>query len=259
MSGPPQPPPPERDAAARSGGYATPGNPPGAADSAAGGEPGARAIRLLIVDDHPLTRDGVRACLGASRHIEIVGEAADGAEALELARQVAPDVVLMDVNMPRLNGMAATVLLLRENPALRVLFLTMHEQLDYIVEIMRCGGRGCILKGATPRELIAAIEKVAAGETCFGLAETARYLRRYLPAPPCEIDRPLATITEREQQVIRLVGEGFNNREIGERLGVALRTVETYRERLMRKLDLHDASGLRAYAAANLRLFRLES
>lgn len=213
----------------------------------------------MVVDDHPLTRDGVRACLEHSSHIEIVAEASDGEEALELARKFSPDIVLMDVNMPRLNGMAATVLLLRETPALRVIFLTMHEQVDFIVEIMRCGGRGCVLKGAAPEELIAAIEKVAAGDTCFGVTETLRYLRRYQAAPPCEIDIPLATLTERELQVVRLIGEGFNNREISLRLGVALRTIETYRERLMRKLDLHDAAGLRAYAAANLRISSLES
>lgn len=216
-------------------------------------------LRILIVDDHPLTRDGVRDCLAHSDHMEIVAEASDGEEALELARRFSPDIVLMDVNMPRLNGMAATVLLLRDNPTVRVLFLTMHEHVDFIVEIMRCGARGCVLKGATPPELIAAVEKVAAGDTCFGTAETARYLRRYQCAPPCEIDAPFITLTERERQVIRLIGEGFNNREIGLRLGVALRTVETYRERLMRKLDLHDAAGLRAYAAANLRISSLES
>lgn len=211
-----------------------------------------RTLRLMIVDDHPLTREGVRACLAHSSHITIVAEACDGEEALALARRFSPEIVLMDVNMPRLNGLAATVLLLKENPALRVLFLTMHDQIDYLVEIMRCGARGFLPKGASPRELVAAIDKVAAGETCFGVAETLRYLRRYHPAPPCEIDPPIVALTEREREVVRLVGEGFSNREISQRLGVALRTIETYRERLMRKLDLHDAPSLRAYAAAAL-------
>ena len=261
MSDTPQPPYSERDAAILGGGFAVPAQAPGSSPAGAGGQPAAerKPIRLLIVDDHPLTREGVRVCLAPHDHIQIVGEAADGEEALVYARRFSPEVVLMDVNMPRLNGMAATLLLLRENPALRVLFLTMYDQVDYLVEIMRCGGRGCVLKGAPPQELVAAIEKVAAGDTCFGVTETVRYLRRYHPAPPCEIDLPVAALTARERQVIRLVGEGFSNREIGERLGVALRTIETYRERLMRKLDLHDAAGLRAYAAASLRLDPLVS
>ncbi|MES2692736.1 MAG: response regulator transcription factor [Verrucomicrobiota bacterium] len=210
-----------------------------------------KKIRILLVDDHPLTREGIRACLADVPHIEIVGEAADGQEAVECARRFLPDVIVMDVNMPRLNGIAATTLILRENREARVLFLTMHDHIDYIVEIIRSGARGCLSKAEPSEHLLRAIEKIAAGETCFGISETLRYLRRYHATPPCEIATPLHALTTREREVVQLVGEGLTNRQISLRLNVALRTVETYRERLMRKLDVHDAAGLRSYAAAS--------
>ena len=209
-----------------------------------------RKIRLLLVDDHPLTREGVKACLAHVPGLTVVGEAADGDEAIARAHELRPDVVVMDLNMPRLNGLAATARLMREQPDARVLILTMHDHAEFLVEIIRAGARGCLSKAQPPSDLVRAIEQVAAGETHFALDETVRFLRRYHPAPPCALAEPVHALTDREQEVIGLIGQGLTNREIAVRLQVAIRTVETHRERLMRKLDLHDASQLRAYACA---------
>lgn len=213
-------------------------------------EPTAK-IRVLLADDHPLTREGIRACLDATPHVEIVAEAADGHEAVRLARRLAPDVVIMDVNMPRLNGLAATTALARECPGVRVLVLTMHDHPEYIVEIIRAGARGYLSKDTSPAVLVRVIEKIAAGETHFELAETVRYMRRYSAAAPCVLAPPVHALTPREREVIALIADGLTNRQISARLKIAVRTVETHRERLMRKLDVHDTNGLRNYAAAH--------
>lgn len=208
-----------------------------------------RKTRLLLVDDHPVIRQGVRACLEAAPHLEIVAEAGDGEEAVRLALAVDPDVIVMDINMPRRNGLAATVEILAQRPGSRVLILTIHDQPDYVTAAVRVGAFGCLSKDSLPETLVRAIERVAAGEPQFALEDTVRFLRRYLPAPPCVVAPPLKALTTREREVLSLIGQGLTNREIAERLVVALRTVETYRERLMRKLDMHDATALRAYAS----------
>lgn len=214
--------------------------------------PGAEGtIRVLLVDDHPLTREGIRVCLRAAPRIEVVAEAANGGEALRLARRHLPDVIVMDVNMPRLNGVAATRAILAEHPRARILVLTMHDHPEYIVEIIRAGARGFLSKDVAPDELIRVIERVAAGEVHFGLRETIRYLRRYSAAAPCAIPAPVKALSRREREVIALIAQGLTNRQISARLQIGLRTAETYRERLMRKLDVHDVSGLRFYAAAH--------
>jgi two-component system, NarL family, response regulator NreC len=208
-------------------------------------------IRVLLADDHPLTREGIRACLDSAPHLEIVAEASDGREAVQLARRLAPDVVIMDVNMPRLNGLAATTALARECPATRVLILTMHDHPEYIVEIIRAGARGYLSKDTVPTELVRVIEKIAAGEAHFELTETVRYMRRYSAAMPCVVAPPVHALTPREREVIALIAEGLTNRQISTRLKIAVRTVETHRERLMRKLDVHDTNALRSFAAAH--------
>jgi two-component system response regulator NreC len=207
-------------------------------------------IRILLADDHPVIREGLRDCLGAAPHIEVVAEAADGREALREARRVGPDVVVMDVNMPRMNGLAATAELVRRQPEARVLMLTLHEHSEYVMEIMRAGARGYLSKQAALAEIIRAIETVAAGGTHFGVAETVRYLRRHRATPGKGMTAAQQDLSEREREVLARVAEGLSNREIAARLKVAQRTVETYRERLMRKLDLHDATALRVHAMA---------
>lgn len=208
-------------------------------------------IRIVLADDHPLTREGLRVCLGVAPHITVVAEASDGREALQRARELQPDVVVMDVNMPGANGLSATVELVRKHPEVRVLVLTMHDQPEYVMAIIRAGARGYLSKDASTAEIVQAIEHIAAGQTHFAVADIARYLRRYSGAPACELPAPVRALTGRERQVVTLIGEGCTNRQIAARLKIGVRTVETYRERLMRKLDIHAARELRDYAAAH--------
>ena len=210
------------------------------------------ALRVLLVDDHALMREGLRSCLSGVPHLEVVGEAADGRTALESVRQLQPDLVLMDLNLPHLGGLPTTTAILRQSPQVRVIVLTVHHQREYVVESIAAGARGFLSKDVTSSELIRVIEKVGAGGTHFELEDTVQYLRHHhaLAAPKA----PMATgktLTAREQEVLRGVTNGESNRVIAARLGVGVRTVETYRQRLMRKLDIHTVAGLTRYALAH--------
>jgi len=210
-----------------------------------------KIIRVLLVTDSPAARERVRAALATTPHIEIAAESTDGLDVLDQVRLGGREVVVIDVNLPRLNGMAATARLLRDHPETRILVLTTDTHPEFVVEIIRAGARGCVSVTAPPTELATAIEKVAAGEGHFGLDATVRFLRRYVPAPPCVIAEPIKALTARESEIVACISEGLTNRQIAERLNVAVRTVETHRERVMRKLDLPDRNALRSYATAH--------
>lgn len=207
--------------------------------------------RVLLADDHPLIREGLRACLSTVPHIQIVGEAVDGQDAIEKTRVLAPDVILMDLNMPRLGGLAAIAQILRDSPHMRIVALTVHRQLEYSVEILLSGAHGHVSKDAPPAELIQAIETVAQGGTHFDVAATVQYLRRYAPSPARAAVAPSKALTPREEEVLALVADGLSNRQIAARLKIGVRTVETHRERLMRKLDIHNVAGLTRFAVAH--------
>ncbi len=199
-------------------------------------------LKLLLVDDHPLVRAGVRACLAAVAHLDVVGEAADGEEAVKQARLLSPDVVLMDVNMPGMNGLEATAQLRREVSGARVLALTIHDQAEYVLQLMHAGISGYVTKDAPPSELIRAIEVVGRGGSYFS-AQAAKALR-----PGAMGKTP--KLSAREHEVLAMVAEGLSNKDIASRLGVEVRTIESHRSRLMRKLDIHSVAGLTRYALA---------
>ncbi|HRI82550.1 MAG TPA: response regulator transcription factor [Opitutaceae bacterium] len=200
-------------------------------------------LKVLLVDDHPLVREGVRACLAPVAHLNVVGEAADGGEALRLTRLLEPDVVLMDVNMPGMSGLEATVRLQREAPGVRVLALTIHDRREYVLQLMHAGAAGYVTKEAPPAELIRAIEVVARGGSYFS-SQAARALR-----PDGETVKA-SKLTAREREVLALVAEGLSNKDIASRLRVEVRTIESHRSRLMDKLDIHSVAGLTRYALA---------
>ena len=200
-------------------------------------------IRVLVVDDEALVRGGIRMILGAQPDITVAGEAADGREALDHARTLRPDVVLMDVRMPELDGLEATRRMLApRHEAPRVLVLTTFDLDEYVYEAMRAGASGFLLKSVPPEQLVNAVRVVAAGDALLAPAITRRLIEQFVRRPPPGAVRPAAleTLTDRELDVLKLVARGLSNAEIAAQLFVSDGTVKTHVNRILRKLDLRD-------------------
>jgi len=206
-------------------------------------------IRVLVVDDHPVVRKGLQACLTKQDRLKIVGEAADGDDALKKALELKPDVVLMDVSMPRRDGLAVTQVLRKEAPQIKVLILSVHNKRDFIFRIIEAGAHGYVSKEASPEELLRAIESVHEGETFFS-PEVAQAALNQLVNNGGKKE-PFAQLTNREREVLILIAEGQSNKEIANKLGIGVRTIETHRERIMRRLNIHSVAGLTKFAIAN--------
>jgi DNA-binding NarL/FixJ family response regulator len=204
-----------------------------------------KIIRVFLPDDHPIVRKGISSCLARHDHLEIIGEAENGAEALRKVRELNPDIILMDIDMPGTNGLQVTEALHRENPKIKVIVLSMHNQPDYVVRVVQSGARGYVLKDASTEELLRAIELVNNGDSYFSPDVARLALNQFIQgsAPNDKSD-----LTNREREVLTLIADGLSNKEIATRLGVGVRTVETHRERVMRKLDIHSVAGLTRYA-----------
>ncbi len=208
-----------------------------------------KKIKVLVVDDHPVVRKGLQICLGRQEHMQIVGEAADGAEALLKTRQLAPDLVLLDIDLPRMNGLTVTEVLRKEMPKTKVLVLSVHSNKEYIFRIIEAGAHGYVSKGAPPEELVRAIESVCGGEPFFS-PEIARAALDQLVSSGGK-KQPFTQLTDREREVLALIAEGRSNKEVASRLGIGVRTIETHRERIMRKLGIHTVAGLTRFAILN--------
>jgi DNA-binding NarL/FixJ family response regulator len=198
--------------------------------------------RVLIVDDDDLMRAGLVELLNADPEIEIVGQASTGREAVERARRLRPDVVLMDVRMPDLDGIGATRELSRAAPEARVLILTTFEQDDYVFGALRAGASGFLLKRARPEELIAGVHAIAAGDSLLSPSVTRRVIDRMAQQPTPELSgrAKLDELTPREREVLQLIARGLSNREIAAALGVEESTIRTHVKRILMKLDLRD-------------------
>ncbi len=203
-------------------------------------------IKVLIADDHTIVRSGVRLLLDAEPDIDVVGEALDGVEAVELVESLQPDVVLMDITMPGMDGMEATRHIKAEWPEVNVLVLTMHRRDEYFFEMLRAGASGYVLKGAETNELIHAVRIVGRGEVFLYPTMTQKLVQDYLERVTG--GEPEDTLTPREQQILRLLAEGYSNKEIAERLVISPSTVYTHRSSLMEKLDLTSRHELIKYA-----------
>lgn len=204
-------------------------------------------IRVLIADDHAIMREGIRALLALHDEIEVVGEAEDGRETIEKAHELAPDVVVMDIAMPVMDGLEACRRIHRDRPGTRVLVLTQHVDKEYVLSSVKAGAAGCISKKAVASELVSGIEAVYRGDS-FLYPSVARVLiDDYLLRTAGETN-PYERLTDREREVLKLVAEGRTNQEIAHLLVLSVKTVLGHRTRLMEKLDIHNRTELIKYA-----------
>ncbi|MBI4317580.1 MAG: response regulator transcription factor [Chloroflexi bacterium] len=206
-------------------------------------------IRVLLVDDHAIVREGLLMLLAAQPDIEVIGEAADGSEAIDLAARLQPDIVLMDLDMPRVDGLEATLRIKREHPHIHVLALTVHDSDDYFFQVLAAGASGYVLKGARSAELLAALRAVREGEVYLLPSLTKRLVKDYLKRVRSgEESRSYDCLTEREQQVLRLIASGRTNHEIAVALTITSSTVQTHCANIMEKLGLHSRAALMHHA-----------
>lgn len=203
-------------------------------------------IRVLLANDHTIVREGLTSLLREQRDITIVGTADNGREAVDTARRTFPDVVVMDIAMPNMNGIEATRQLSRLLPQTKVIVLTMYAEEEYIVQALQAGVRGYLLKKAAAAELIQAVRTVERGDFYLSSEISNVVVQRFLTAESRLAD--IEPLSEREREILQLVAEGNTNRQIARALDISTKTVDTYRTRMMAKLDLHDTAALVRYA-----------
>jgi len=207
-----------------------------------------RRIRVLVADDHTIVRQGIVSLLRDSGRCEVVAEAANGLEAVERALETKPDIALIDLTMPRLNGMEVVRRIRAELPATKVLVLTVHDDEEYVLPVVRAGATGYLLKNAASTELVDAVQALFDGKAFFG-PEAARVMAEQLRNPDGAPADPYQRLTPREREVFHLVVEGKSSKEVSRLLGISVKTAENHRARLMEKLDVHNTAGLVKYAA----------
>jgi DNA-binding NarL/FixJ family response regulator len=210
------------------------------------------SLRILVVDDHAVVRRGVRSLLESQPGWEIAGEATTGREAVELAKRLQPDVVVMDLSLPELNGLDATRLILRDSPRSEILVLTMHHSEELARNVLQAGARGYVLKSDADQSLIAAIESLRQHKPFLTSTVTDFVLDDYRRQAGTHSDEAAqTTLTGREREIVQLVAEGKSNKEAASTLGISVKTIEAHRANIMRKLRLHSVSDLVRYAIRN--------
>ena len=211
-----------------------------------------KLITVLLAEDHTVVREGLCKLLEAESDIEVVGEAGTGRQAVEMTRKLRPDVVVMDIAMPQMNGLEATRQILKADPDAKVIILSAHSDDAYVEKVTELGAAGYLIKQTSVHTLVDAIRGVLKGNTCFSPGVTKRAHRRQQES----LDRKgrtktkVPSLSSREVEVVQLIAEGEANKQIAEKLGISIKTVEKHRDHLMRKLDIHDTAGLTRYAIA---------
>jgi DNA-binding NarL/FixJ family response regulator len=206
-----------------------------------------KTIRVLLADDHTLVRAGIRGLLLALPGVEVVAEAGDGHEALRLAEALKPDVILLDIGMPGLNGLEVVARVASLDASIRTVILSIHTSEEYVLRALRAGATGYLLKGSAVSELEIAVRAAARGETYLSPTVSKHVVDEYVSRTGAEAD-PLAVLTPRQREILQLVAEGQKSKEIAQRLGVSYRTVEAHRTQLMKRLELRDVVGLVRFA-----------
>ena len=210
------------------------------------------AVRILVADDHEVVRQGVRTLLEAQPAWDVCGEAADGREAVEMTKRLKPDVIILDITMPKLNGLEATRQILKADPKARVLILTMHESDQVVREVLDAGARGYVLKSDAGRNLIAAVEALWLHNSFFTSKVAEMVMNGYRKAAPSSGEtNPPDRLTPREREVVQLLAEGKSSKEVAVALDLSVKTAETHRANIMRKLEIHSVSDLVRYAVRN--------
>ena len=206
-------------------------------------------IKIVIAEDHTILREGLKALLTSDPQFDIIGEAADGREAVRCVEKLGPDLILMDLSMPRMSGMEAIREIKNRYPQTRIIALTVHKTDEYLHTTLQAGADGYVLKDATHDELVLAIKNVMKGKSYLSPGVSEKVIEGYLEGKESVApDSPWETLSPREREVLKLIAEGYKNKEIADDLCISLKTVEKHRANLMKKLDLHNAAALTVYA-----------
>jgi two-component system response regulator NreC len=203
-------------------------------------------IRILLVDDHAIMRDGIRALLSLHDDIEVLGEASEGKEAVEKAQELLPDVVIMDIAMPGMDGLEATRRIMKKSPKMKVLVLTQHDNKEYILSVIKAGASGYVPKRALGSELVSAIRAVRQGDSFLYPSAATALIEDY--RQQAKEEEPYDQLTAREREILKLIAEGHTSREIADILIVSQKTVQGHRVKIMEKLNLHNRTELIKYA-----------
>jgi DNA-binding NarL/FixJ family response regulator len=206
-------------------------------------------IKIVLAEDHTILREGLKALLSSDPQFDIIGEASDGREAVRCVEKFGPDLILMDLSMPRMSGMEAIREIKRRYPETRIIALTVHKTDEYLHTTLQAGADGYVLKDATHAELVLAIKNVMKGKSYLSPGVSEKVIDGYLEGKENVMpDSPWETLSPREREVLKLIAEGYKNKEIAGDLCISLKTVEKHRANLMKKLDLHNAAALTVYA-----------
>jgi DNA-binding NarL/FixJ family response regulator len=201
-----------------------------------------KQIKIVLADDHNLMRSGLKSLLSGMQGIEVVAEATNGREAVDLAGSVNPDVVLMDIGMKELNGIEAAAIIARDNPSVRIIMLSMHDTHDFVSEALKAGAAGYLLKDAVPVELEFALQAVVNGETYLSPRVSRQVVLSYVRPPQAEVG--LEALSPRQREILKAIARGRTTKQIAYDLGLSAKTVETHRAQIMERLDIHDVAGL---------------